>query len=138
MTIKTSDSQQNHLAAGGQGSAKSGLTTCTRICKNCAVPSSHQDTFLAKVPRLYLVLRRATLTIYTAGPLAQIFHAHALSPRAVYKIFHIDKKITAPKQDMPLARKTIGLPAAIYMILLTKYQFRILPGLAHRALKNLC
>ena len=31
-------------------------------CKNHAVPSSHLDTILAKVPRLYLVLRRVTLT----------------------------------------------------------------------------
>ena len=31
-------------------------------CKNHAVPSSHQDTILAKVPRPYLVLRRVPLT----------------------------------------------------------------------------
>ena len=69
MTDKTSNILQNLLAGDGQDSVKSGLKTCTRICKNCAVPSLHQDTILAKVPRLYLVLRRVTLTNYTAGPL---------------------------------------------------------------------
>jgi hypothetical protein len=112
---------------------------CTRIAKRAPWLPRNRDFFVAKEPGLGTgLLRQPTLTYFIAGPLAQIFHAHVLSPRAVYKIFHIDKKITAPKQDIPLARKTIGLPAAIYMILLTKYQFRILPGLAHRALKNLC
>jgi hypothetical protein len=52
MTNKFSNTQQNFLAAGGQGSDKSGLIACTRICKNCAVPSSHRDSFSAKEPRL--------------------------------------------------------------------------------------
>jgi hypothetical protein len=53
MTDKTSNILQNILAAGGQGSVKSGLKTCTRIGKNCAVPSSHRDSFPAKEPGLY-------------------------------------------------------------------------------------
>jgi hypothetical protein len=69
---KTSNFLQNLLAAGRQDSDKSGQKTCIRICKNWAVPSLHQDTILAKVPRLYLVLRRVTLTNYTAGPLVVI------------------------------------------------------------------
>jgi len=50
MTTKTSATQQYILAAGGQGSLKSGLITCTWIGKNCAVPSLHRDSFSAKVP----------------------------------------------------------------------------------------
>jgi len=53
MTTKTTDTQQNILAAGGHGSVKSGLITCTGICKNCAVPSSHRDSFPAKEPGRY-------------------------------------------------------------------------------------
>jgi hypothetical protein len=37
MTNINSNTQQNHLAAGGQGSDKSGLITYTWICKNCAM-----------------------------------------------------------------------------------------------------
>jgi hypothetical protein len=62
MTIKTYDTQQNLLAAGGQGSAKSGLITCTQIGKNCAVPSLHRDSFPAKVPGLCPVLSSGNTT----------------------------------------------------------------------------
>jgi len=50
MTTKTSATQQNILVAGGQGSLKSGLITCTLTGKNCAVPSLRRDTLSAKVP----------------------------------------------------------------------------------------
>jgi hypothetical protein len=51
MTTKTTDNQQNLLAAGGQGSDKSGLITCIVIGKNCAVLVSHRDSISAKEPR---------------------------------------------------------------------------------------
>jgi len=50
MTMKTSATQQNILAAGGQVSLKSGLITCTLIGKNCAVPSLRRDSFSARLP----------------------------------------------------------------------------------------
>jgi len=52
MTTKTSDTQQNFLAAGGHDSLKSGLITCTLTGKNCAVPSLRRDTLSAKVQGL--------------------------------------------------------------------------------------
>jgi len=52
MTTKTSATQQNILAAGGQDSLKSGLITCTLTGKNCAVPSLRRDKISAKVPGL--------------------------------------------------------------------------------------
>jgi hypothetical protein len=38
------------LAAGGNGSDKSGLITCTWIGKNCAMVACRRDNFSAKVP----------------------------------------------------------------------------------------
>jgi len=43
---------QNLLAVGGKDSDKSGLKTCTRICKNCAMVACRRDNFVAKEPRL--------------------------------------------------------------------------------------
>jgi hypothetical protein len=40
--------------------------------KNCAVPSLHRDSFLAKVPGLCPVLRQVTPTNFIAGPLGNI------------------------------------------------------------------
>jgi len=50
MTIETSDNQLNILAAGRQGSHKSGLINYTMTGKNCAVPSLRPDTESAKEP----------------------------------------------------------------------------------------
>ena len=69
MTTKTSATQQYILAAGGQGSLKSGLITCTWIGKNCAVPSLRLDTDPAKEDNSLWRCRRVTLTTTTAGPL---------------------------------------------------------------------
>ena len=52
MTKKPSNAQVNPLAAGGQDSDKSGLITCTRICKNCAMVACRRDNFVAKEPGL--------------------------------------------------------------------------------------
>jgi len=52
MTKEHSNTQVNLLAAGGQDSDKSGLITCTRICKNCAMVACRRDNFVAKEPRL--------------------------------------------------------------------------------------
>jgi hypothetical protein len=38
------------LAAGGNGSDKSGLITCTWIGKNCAMVACRRDNFSTKVP----------------------------------------------------------------------------------------
>jgi hypothetical protein len=43
-------SQQYFLAAGGQDNGKSGLINCTRIGKNCAIPSLHRDSYMARLP----------------------------------------------------------------------------------------
>jgi len=88
--------------------------------KNCAVPVSHRDYFVSKDEVQWPVLRQVTPTNFIAGPLAQIFQTHGLSPRAVFRLFNINKKISAFYQDMPLAHKTICLPAAFHIILLTK------------------
>jgi len=53
------------------------------------------------------VLRQVTLTPTTAGPLAQIFLAQRLSLRTVFNILHLDMKISAHNNEMPLARLTI-------------------------------
>ena len=37
--------------------------------KTCAIPSLHRDSFLAKVPGLFPVLRQVTPTNFIAGPL---------------------------------------------------------------------
>jgi len=39
--------------------------------------------------------RQVTLTTTTAGPLAQIFQTHGLSPRAVFNMIQPDKIISA-------------------------------------------
>jgi len=49
MIKKPSNIQVNLLAAGGLDSVKSGLITCTKICKNCAMVACRRDTFSAKV-----------------------------------------------------------------------------------------
>ena len=69
MTMKTSVTQQNILAAARQASDKSGLITCTLTGKNCAVPSLRRDTLSAKVPGL--------LPALTSG------NAYSLNRRAV-------------------------------------------------------
>ena len=58
--------------------------------------------------------RQVTLTTTTAGPLAQIFLAQRLSLRTVFYIFHLDGKIPALNNEMPLARQSI-LPARPYL-----------------------
>ena len=60
-TLKASYILHSFLAAGGQDSDKSGLITYTGICKNCAVPSLHRDSFVANETGPCPVLRRVTL-----------------------------------------------------------------------------
>jgi hypothetical protein len=79
--------------------------------KNRAIPSLHRDSFLPKVTGLYPVLRQVTQTPHIAGPLAQIFQTHELSPRAFYNLFHLEKIISALLPGLALARETIGQPA---------------------------
>jgi hypothetical protein len=61
------------LAAGGNGSDKSGLITCTWIGKNCAMVACRRDNFSAKVPgqvsadgatKVYSLNRRAVSKYY--------------------------------------------------------------------------
>jgi len=47
--------------------------------KNCAVPVSHRDYFVAKDEASWPVLRQVTPTNFIAGPLACILHTEMLS-----------------------------------------------------------
>ena len=55
-------------------------------------------------------LRRVTQPPHIAGPLAQIFQTHGLSPRAVYKMFCINKIVYALIQG-PAPRSIYNLPS---------------------------
>jgi len=62
--------------------------------------------------------RQVTFSYFIAGPLAQIFLASGLSPRAVFKMFRLDKIVSALLPGPAIARQTIGPPAVIYKHLL--------------------
>lgn len=95
MTRKVVNNQVNILAASGQCSLKSGLITYTMTCKNSRQTLLAPGQFSGLPGQIsggaVVGLR---LLKHTAGPLAQIFQAHGLSPRAVLIMFHLDKLIS--------------------------------------------
>ena len=109
------------------------LTSSPGFAKTAPYPPctvTHSRSAYRRVHGFCPVLCRVTLTPTTAWPLAQIFLAQRLSLRTVVYILHLDKIISALNNEMPLARQATSLPAHIYMILLTKYQYYTLPWLA--------
>jgi hypothetical protein len=64
------------LAAGGNGSDKSGLITCTWIGKNCAMVACRRDNFSAKVPGQ--VSADGATNVYSLNRRAVIVHSKQL------------------------------------------------------------
>ena len=91
---------------------------CTMTAKSAPYPPCTVIIIRLKFLDTARCFRRVTQPPHIAGPLAKIFQTHGLSPCAVFKMFRLDKIVSALLPGPAIARQTIGSPAFIHKHLL--------------------